>query len=108
MVVFNLKVKKVVILVVGLGIRMLLVIKVILKEMLLLVDKLLIQYVVNECIVVGIIEIVFVMYLFKNFIENYFDISFELEVMLEKCVKCQFLEEVQFICFLYVIIMQVC
>lgn len=105
MVVFNFKVRKVVILVVGLGIRMLLVIKVILKEMLLLVDKLLIQYVVNECIVVGIIEIVLVMYLLKNFIENYFDISFELEVMLEKCVKCQLLEEVQFICLLYVIIM---
>lgn len=41
----------------------------------------------NECIAVGIIEIVLVIYLFKNFIENYFDISFELEVMLEKRVK---------------------
>lgn len=42
MAVINMKVKKVVIFVVGLGIRMLLVMKVILKEMLLFVDKLLI------------------------------------------------------------------
>lgn len=41
----------------------------------------------NECIAAGITEIVLVTHLFKNFIENYFDTSFELEAMLEKRVK---------------------
>lgn len=43
---------------------------------------------VSECVVVGLKEIILVMYVSKNSIENYFDIFFELEVMLEKCVKC--------------------
>lgn len=42
----------------------------------------------NEVILVGIKEIVLVIYLSKNLIENYFDMSFELEVIFEKCVKC--------------------
>lgn len=99
---------KVVILVVGLGMYMLLVIKVILKEMLLIVDKLMIQYIVDEIVVVGIKEIVLVMYFLKNEVENYFDIFYELEVLLEQCVKCQLLVEVQVICLLGVIIMNVC
>lgn len=53
------------------------------KEMLPLVDKPLIQYVVNECIAAGITEIVLVTHSSKNSIENHFDISFELEAMLE-------------------------
>ncbi len=54
------------------------------KEMLPLVDKPLIQYVVNECIAAGITEIVLVTHSSKNSIENHFDTSFELEAMLEK------------------------
>ena len=53
----NSKVRKAVIPVAGLGTRMLPATKAIPKEMLPLVDKPLIQYVVNECIAAGITEI---------------------------------------------------
>ena len=78
----NTKVKKAVIPVAGLGTRMLPATKAIPKEMLPLVDKPLIQYVVNECIAAGITEIVLVTHSSKNSIENHFDTSFELEAML--------------------------
>ncbi|WP_380177925.1 UTP--glucose-1-phosphate uridylyltransferase GalU [Kalamiella sp. sgz302252] len=101
------KVKKAVIPVAGLGTRMLPATKAIPKEMLPLVDKPLIQYVVNECIAAGINEIVLVTHSSKNSIENHFDTSFELEAMLEKRVKRQLLEEIQSICPPHVTIMQV-
>ena len=75
--------------------------------MLPLVDKPLIQYVVNECIAAGINEIVLVTHSSKNAIENHFDTSFELESMLEKRVKRQLLDEIQSICPPHVTIMQV-
>ena len=103
----NSKVRKAVIPVAGLGTRMLPATKAIPKEMLPLVDKPLIQYVVNECIAAGITEIVLVTHSSKNSIENHFDTSFELEAMLEKRVKRQLLEEVQSICPPHVTIMQV-
>lgn len=89
---------KVIIPVAGLGTRMLPATKAIPKEMLTLVDKPLIQYVVNECIAAGVKEIVLVTHSSKNAIENHFDTSFELETMLEKRVKRQLLEEVRSIC----------
>ncbi|MCC5824598.1 UTP--glucose-1-phosphate uridylyltransferase GalU [Alkalimonas sp.] len=92
------KVTKAVIPVAGLGTRMLPATKAIPKEMLPVVDKPLIQYVVNECIAAGIKEIVLVTHSSKNSIENHFDKSFELESMLEKRVKRQLLDEVQAIC----------
>jgi UTP--glucose-1-phosphate uridylyltransferase len=95
---FMLKVKKAVIPVAGLGTRMLPATKAIPKEMLPLVDKPLIQYVVNECIAAGIKQIVLVTHSSKNSIENHFDKSFELESILEKRVKRQLLEDVQSIC----------
>lgn len=107
MVAINSKVKKAVIPVAGLGTRMLPATKAIPKEMLPLVDKPLIQYVVNECIAAGITEIVLVTHSSKNSIENHFDTSFELEAMLEKRVKRQLLNEVQAICPPHVTIMQV-
>ncbi|HCP21984.1 UTP--glucose-1-phosphate uridylyltransferase GalU [Spongiibacter sp.] len=91
-------VRKAVIPVAGLGTRMLPATKAIPKEMLPIVDKPLIQYVVNECIAAGIKEIVLVTHASKNSIENHFDTSFELESMLEKRVKRQLLDEVQSIC----------
>jgi len=91
-------VRKAVIPVAGLGTRMLPATKAIPKEMLPVVDKPLIQYVVQECIAAGIKEIVLVTHSSKNSIENHFDISFELESMLEKRVKRQLLDEVQNIC----------
>ena len=92
------QVKKAVIPVAGLGTRMLPATKAIPKEMLPIVDKPLIQYIVNECIDAGITEIVLVTHSSKNAIENHFDKSFELETTLEKRVKRQLLEEVQSIC----------
>lgn len=89
---------KVVVPVAGLGTRMLPATKAIPKEMLPVVDKPLIQYIVNEAIAAGIKEIVFVTHSSKNSIENHFDMSFELEATLEKRVKRQLLEEVQSIC----------
>ncbi|WP_196137763.1 UTP--glucose-1-phosphate uridylyltransferase GalU [Aliikangiella sp. G2MR2-5] len=89
---------KAVIPVAGLGTRMLPATKAIPKEMLPIVDKPLIQYIVNECILAGIKEIVLVTHSSKNAIENHFDKSFELETTLEKRVKRQLLEEIQAIC----------
>ncbi|UTV26942.1 UTP--glucose-1-phosphate uridylyltransferase GalU [Photobacterium atrarenae] len=91
-------VRKAVIPVAGLGTRMLPATKAIPKEMLPIVDKPLIQHVVNECVAAGIKEIVLVTHSSKNSIENHFDTSFELEATLEKRVKRQLLEEVQSIC----------
>lgn len=92
------QVQKAVIPVAGLGTRMLPATKAIPKEMLPVVDKPLIQYVVNECVKAGIKEIILVTHASKNSIENHFDTSFELEATLEKRVKRQLLEEVQSIC----------
>jgi UTP--glucose-1-phosphate uridylyltransferase len=89
---------KAVIPVAGLGTRMLPATKAIPKEMLPVVDRPLIQYVVNEAVAAGVKEIVLVTHSSKNSIENHFDTSFELEATLEKRVKRQLLAEVQAIC----------
>ena len=89
---------KAVIPVAGLGTRMLPMTKAIPKEMLPIVDKPLIQYIVNECVAAGIKEIVLVTHSSKNAIENHFDTSYELEATLEKRVKRTLLEEVRSIC----------
>lgn len=86
---------KAVIPVAGLGTRMLPATKAIPKEMLPIVDRPLIQYVVNECVQAGIKEIILVTHASKNSIENHFDTSFELEATLEKRVKRSLLDEVQ-------------
>ncbi|TNG92690.1 UTP--glucose-1-phosphate uridylyltransferase GalU [Pasteurellaceae bacterium USgator11] len=86
---------KVIIPVAGLGTRMLPATKAIPKEMLTIVDKPLIQYVVSECVNAGVKEIILVTHSSKNSIENHFDTSYELESMLEKRVKRQLLEEVR-------------
>ncbi|MDE3270645.1 UTP--glucose-1-phosphate uridylyltransferase GalU [Pseudoalteromonas sp. G4] len=89
------KVQKAVLPVAGLGTRMLPATKAIPKEMLPLVDKPLIQYVVREAVEAGIKEIVLVTHSSKNSIENHFDTSFELEATLEARVKRSLLEEVR-------------
>lgn len=101
------RVSKAVIPVAGLGTRMLPATKAIPKEMLPLVDKPLIQYVVHECIGAGINQIILVTHASKNSIENHFDTSFELEAALEKRVKRQLLSEIAAICPDNVTIMQV-
>ncbi|WP_372770751.1 UTP--glucose-1-phosphate uridylyltransferase GalU [Pseudoalteromonas sp.] len=89
------KVQKAVLPVAGLGTRMLPATKAIPKEMLPLVDKPLIQYVVKEAVEAGIKEIVLVTHSSKNSIENHFDTSFELEATLEARVKRSLLDEVR-------------
>jgi len=98
---------KAVIPVAGLGTRMLPATKAIPKEMLPVVDKPLIQYVVSEAIAAGVSEIVLVTHSSKNSIENHFDTSFELETQLERRVKRQLLDEIRAICPPYVTIISV-
>lgn len=76
-------VKKVVIPVAGLGTRMLPATKAIAKELLPLVDRPLIQFVVEECAAAGLNEIIFVTHSSKGAIENHFDSHFELETSME-------------------------
>ncbi|PLR44427.1 GalU regulator GalF [Chimaeribacter arupi] len=89
---------KAVIPVAGLGMRMLPATKAIPKEMLPVVDKPIIQHIINECVAAGIKDIILVTHSSKNAVENHFDTSFELEAMLEARVKRSLLEEVQSIC----------
>jgi UTP--glucose-1-phosphate uridylyltransferase len=88
-------IKKAVIPVAGLGTRMLPATKAIPKEMLPVVDKPLIQYVIEEAAAAGIKEIVLVTHASKNAIENHFDTSFELEAQLESRLKRSLLAEVR-------------
>lgn len=89
---------KAVIPVAGLGMNMLPATKAIPKEMLPIVDKPMIQYIVDEVVAAGIKEIVLVTHASKNSVENHFDTSYELEALLEMRVKRQLLAEVQAIC----------
>ena len=89
---------KAVIPVAGLGTRMLPATKAIPKEMLPLVDKPIIQYIIKECYMAGINEIIFVTHSYKNSIENHFDTSFELKSLLEQKGKEQLLNEINGIC----------
>ena len=89
---------KAVIPVAGLGMNMLPATKAIPKEMLPIVDKPMVQYIVDEVVAAGIKEIVLVTHASKNSVENHFDTSYELEALLELRVKRQLLAEVQAIC----------
>jgi len=73
------KVRKAVFPVAGLGTRFLPATKAVPKEMLNVVDKPVIQYVVDEAMEAGIEHFVFVTGRGKHVIEDYFDIQFELE-----------------------------
>lgn len=89
---------KAVIPVAGLGMHMLPATKAIPKEMLPIVDKPMIQYIVDEIVASGIKEIVLVTHSSKDAVENHFDTSYELEALLEERVKRQLLAEVKPIC----------
>lgn len=89
------KLRKAIIPVAGLGTRMLPATKVIPKEMLPIIKKPIIQYVVEEVIEAGFKDIIFVTHSSKNSIENHFDRSFELESTLEKRVKRSLLKEIK-------------
>jgi UTP--glucose-1-phosphate uridylyltransferase len=79
----------------GLGTRFLPATKASPKEMLPLVDKPLIQYVVEEAVASGIEEIVLVTGRGKRAIEDHFDVAFELEEDLKAKGKHKLLSEVQ-------------
>ncbi len=81
----------------GLGTRFLPATKASPKEMLPLVDKPLIQYVIEEAVASGIEEIIIITGRGKRAIEDHFDISYELENILREKGKKELLAEVQHI-----------
>ena len=81
----------------GMGTRFLPATKASPKEMLPIVDKPLIQYVVEEAVRVGIKKLVFVTSSGKRAIEDYFDTNIELELLLEKKGKYDVLKTVRHI-----------
>jgi UTP--glucose-1-phosphate uridylyltransferase len=88
-------VKKAVFPVAGLGTRFLPATKSSPKEMLSLIDKPLVQYVVEEAVAAGIEQILFVTGRGKRAIEDHFDISFELESILREKGKDDIVKEVR-------------
>jgi UTP--glucose-1-phosphate uridylyltransferase len=89
------KVRKAVFPAAGLGTRFLPVTKASPKEMLPLVDKPLIQQVVEEAVASGIESIIIVTGRGKTAIEDHFDVSFELERLLEERGKQELLKEMR-------------
>ena len=88
-------VKKAVFPVAGLGTRFLPATKVLPKEMLILVDRPVIQYGVEEATASGIQEVVLVTSRGKKIIEDHFDTAAELETMLAKRGKAEPLRELR-------------
>ncbi|WP_438434458.1 UTP--glucose-1-phosphate uridylyltransferase GalU [Gorillibacterium sp. sgz500922] len=89
------KVKKAIIPAAGLGTRFLPATKAMPKEMLPIIDKPTIQYIVEEAVESGIEDIIIVTGKGKRAIEDHFDHAFELESNLEMKGKLKLLEEVQ-------------
>lgn len=86
---------KAIFIVAGFGTRFLPITKSVPKEMLAIVDKPIIQYLVEEAVECGIKEIIFVTGRGKHSIENHFDKSYELEQTLVEKNKSELLEEVE-------------
>lgn len=89
------KVRKAVILAAGYGTRFLPATKAVPKEMLPLVDRPVIQYIVDEALAAGLEQIIMVTSSSKRAIEDHFDRDFELEHVLEKGRKLALLEAVR-------------
>lgn len=89
------KVRKAVIPVAGLGTRFLPLTKAQPKEMLPVVDKPIIQYVVEEAAAAGIEDVILVTGWQKRSIEDHFDYPFELEKRLQESNKLEALEELK-------------
>ncbi len=89
------KIKKAIIPAAGLGTRVLPASKAMPKEMLPIVDKPAIQYIVEEAVKAGITDILIITNRGKGIIEDHFDYSIELENMLEKYGNIPVLEEVR-------------
>jgi UTP--glucose-1-phosphate uridylyltransferase len=89
-------VRKAVITAAGLGTRFLPATKSIPKEMLPVVDRPSIQYVVEEAVQAGLTDILIITGRGKRAVEDHFDRNFELEHYLENAGKHDLLKEVQF------------
>lgn len=87
-------IKKAILPVAGLGTRFLPASKSIPKEMVTVVDRPAIEYVVLEAVEAGIEQIILVTHSSKASIENYFDRNFELETTLEQKKKFDLLKEI--------------
>jgi UTP--glucose-1-phosphate uridylyltransferase len=88
-------IRKAVLPVAGLGTRVLPASKVVPKEMLPLVDKPTLQYIVEEAVAAGVEEIIFVTSRSKRSIEDHFDVFPELEEVLQRKGKRKELEELR-------------
>jgi UTP--glucose-1-phosphate uridylyltransferase len=89
------KIRKAVVTAAGWGTRFLPATKAQPKEMLPLVDKPMIQYVIEEAVASGIKQIIIVTAIGKRAIEDHFDRSFELEHVLEKKGDGELLRKLQ-------------
>ena len=89
------KVRKAIIPAAGLGTRFLPATKAQPKEMLPIVDKPTIQYIIEEAVASGIEDIIIISGRGKQTIENHFDRSIELEMELEKTGKTDYLKMVR-------------
>ena len=89
------KVRKAIIPAAGLGTRVLPASKAMPKEMLNIVDKPAIQYIVEEAVAAGITDILIITNRGKGVIEDHFDHSYELEDQLMKKGKDDILKEVE-------------
>ena len=87
-------IKKAILPVAGLGTRFLPASKSIPKEMVTVVDRPAVEYVVKEAVAAGIEQIILVTHSSKASIENYFDRNFELETTLEQKNKVDLLKEI--------------
>ncbi len=87
------KIRKAVIPVAGLGTRFLPATKAIPKEMLTIVDRPTIQYIVEEVVASGIEEVILITSEGKSAIENHFDYNYELDTILKEKNKHALREE---------------
>ncbi|MEJ2332185.1 MAG: UTP--glucose-1-phosphate uridylyltransferase GalU [Desulfobulbaceae bacterium] len=90
-------IRKAVIPVAGLGTRFLPATKAIPKEMLTIVDRPTIQYIVEEVVASGIEQVILVTSEGKSAIENHFDYDFALDTILQKKNKVRLAEELNHI-----------
>lgn len=88
------EVRKAVLPVAGWGTRFLPATKAMPKEMFPIIDKPVIQFIVEECLHAGIENVIFVTGRHKRPIEHHFDINTDLEKHLEHCGKTQLLKNI--------------
>src|SRR2546421_4917689 len=91
----SMKICKAVLPVAGMGTRLLPASKVTPKEMLPLVDKPILQYIVEEAVNAGIEEVIFVTSRSKRNVEDHFDAFPDLEEALERKERWKELEELK-------------